>query len=150
MGTVISSGAFLLQTLYVILILAASAACLFVSWTCVSTITLVSNGFSLLDPEAPAGTFHKYITLHTYSSFISCYMVGVRAKKWFLAAILLLSLVQFFTILVEFTLFIILEMRLWRSVTMYSVLSVCGNDGMDTLSRCLYLFRTVIPRASLM
>eukprot|EP01036_Dinobryon_divergens_P030796 gene30796-40095_t len=124
----VSSGAFALQILYLILILAVSAACLFVSWTCVSTITLVSNGFSLLDPEAPA---------------------GVRAKKWFLAAILLLSLVQFFTILVEFTLFVIVEMKLWRSVTMYSFLSVCGTDRMDTLSRCLYLFRTVIPRAGL-
>ena len=63
---------------------------------------------------------------------------------------LLLSLVQFFTLLVEFTLFVIVEMHLWRSVALCSFLSVCGSDGMDTLSRCLYLFRSVIPRASLM
>ena len=57
----VSSGAFALQILYLILTLAVSAACLFVSWTCVSTITLVSNGFSLLDPEAPAGTCQNNI-----------------------------------------------------------------------------------------
>ena len=55
-----SSGFIALQFLYIVLILAASSACLFVSWTCVSTITLVSSGFSLLDPEAPAGIFHYY------------------------------------------------------------------------------------------
>jgi len=55
-----SSGFIALQFLYIVLILAASSACLFVSWTCVSTITLVSSGFSLLDPEAPAGIFHNY------------------------------------------------------------------------------------------
>lgn len=50
-----TSGTIALQFLYIILILVASSVCLFVSWTCVSTITLVSSGFSLLDPEAPPG-----------------------------------------------------------------------------------------------